>query len=109
MTSRTRLPLCAVFAGLLTGCIAVNINALSLTISDGVVVAALGQRATGGYDVRVSRLATARDYLYVEITSTSPGPACGTTQAFSQPVDIVRVAKLHAPLVYVERALVRNC
>ena len=74
-----------------------------------VIVAALGRRNTGGYDIRVSRLATSGGYLYVEVTSTSPGNKCGTTQALTEPVHIIRVAKPHAPLVYIERASVTEC
>ena len=74
-----------------------------------VFIAAFGTRNTGGYDINVSRLANASHYLYVEITSTSPGATCGTTQALTQPVDIIRVAKPHAPLAYVERTLVHEC
>src|SRR5689334_13721414 len=34
-----------------------------------VIVAALGERNSGGYDITISRIATASDYLYVELTS----------------------------------------
>ena len=74
-----------------------------------VIVAALGQRNSGGYDIHVSRLATSGGYLYVEITSSAPGQKCGTTAALTQPVHIVRVAKPHGPLAFVERSTVTEC
>jgi len=74
-----------------------------------VILAALGQRTTGGYGITVSRIAATSDYLYVEITSTSPGSRCITTQALTQPADIVRIPRQHPPVVFVEKSVVVEC
>ena len=74
-----------------------------------VILVALGNRNTGGYNIAVTRLATTPDYLYAEVTSTSPGSRCGTTQALTQPYDIVRIPKPPGPVVFVERSTTFEC
>jgi hypothetical protein len=74
-----------------------------------VIVVALGARSTGGYDMTVTRVARDGAVLYVEATSTSPGRRCGTTQAFTQPVDIIVVPHGVTEAVFVERKLVHEC
>ena len=74
-----------------------------------VIVAALGERMTGGYDITVSRIAATNEYLYVEVTSVSPGPRCFTTQALTQPVDMVRIPRQHPPVVFVEKQVKQDC
>lgn len=74
-----------------------------------VIVAALGERTSGGYDITVSRIATAGDYLYVELTSTRPGSRCGVTAALTQPVDMVRIPRQHPPVMFVEKMAQHDC
>ena len=76
---------------------------------DEVLVAALGERNSGGYDISISRIASTNDYLYVEVISTRPGTACGTTAALTQPVDIVRIPRAHPPVVFIEQSVQRDC
>ena len=77
--------------------------------SSTVVLVALGSRSTGGYDITVSRVARDAGIVYVEVTSTSPGDKCYTTQAFTQPVDIVVVPHTVDEAVFVERKTVHQC
>jgi len=74
-----------------------------------VIVAALGERNSGGYDITISRIAMTNDYLYVELTALRPGPRCGTTAALTQPVDMVRIPRSHPPVIFVEKPLVNDC
>ena len=74
-----------------------------------VIVAALGERNSGGYDMTISRIATSRDYLYVELISLRPGPRCGTTAALTQPVDMVRIPRRHPPVMFVEKSAETSC
>lgn len=74
-----------------------------------VILVALGERGTGGYSIEVTRLASTSDYLYAEVTSTSPGSRCGTTQALTQPYDIVRIPRAHPPVVFTERSVTNEC
>lgn len=74
-----------------------------------VILAALGERNSGGYDIRISRLAMSSDFLYVELTSTRPGPHCGTTAALTQPVDMVRIPRQHPPVMFIEKSVEQDC
>ena len=74
-----------------------------------VILAALGERNSGGYDMRISRLAMSSDFLYVELTSTRPGPRCGTTAALTQPVDMVRIPRQHPPVMFIEKSVQIDC
>lgn len=74
-----------------------------------VVVAALGERTSGGYDMTISRIASTNDYLYVELTARHPGPTCGVTAALTQPVDMVRIPREHRPVMFIEKAVQTNC
>lgn len=74
-----------------------------------VVLAALGSHSTGGYAILIEG-ATATDAgTSVAIRSISPGAACGTTQAFTQPVDIARVPRRDGKVSFVEQKEVHNC
>jgi hypothetical protein len=58
-----------------------------------VVVAALGQRPTGGFNILIESAAATRDGVTVSIRATAPGPGCGVTLALTQPVDIARMPR----------------
>ena len=58
---------------------------------DLVIAVALGQRPTGGHDIAVQRVARTGGQLRITVLETSPGPGCMTTQAQTQPVDVVVV------------------
>jgi hypothetical protein len=63
---------------------------------DIVIVAAAGQRATGGDAIAVERVSRTGDGLAVEVVETNPGPGCMTSQALTQPVDVIVVAAADA-------------
>jgi hypothetical protein len=74
-----------------------------------VLVVALGQRATGGFDIRVDSVAQFQGGTVVYITTTAPGPACITTQAFTQPAEAVRVTQPREPIVFQQRDVLTDC
>jgi len=74
-----------------------------------LIVAALGSRSTGGYSIVVdSALMTSKE-LIVWVGTSSPGPKCLTTQAFTSPVDIARIQRIEAPVSFVDVATVVQC
>jgi hypothetical protein len=54
-----------------------------------VIAVAAGQQPTGGYSISVGRAALRDGLLTVEVVETNPSPDCMTTQALTQPVDVV--------------------
>jgi len=75
-----------------------------------VLVAALGERSSGGYDIRIDSIAQFERGNVAYVTTIAPGSTCGTTQALTQPLHILRVpADLAQDLVWDNRAVVRDC
>lgn len=75
-----------------------------------LVVAALGNRSTGGYSILLdSASETTSHGISVFVESTAPGQGCVVTEAFTQPVDIARLPLRNGPVSFVERDRVLNC
>jgi len=77
--------------------------------TERVVLVALGQRSTGGYDIRIDSVVQFQRGSVTYVTATSPGQKCGTTSALSQPVDVIRLSPKVEPIVFQRRAVVRDC
>ena len=74
-----------------------------------LIVVSMGQRNTGGFDITVDGVYERDKKLEVVVKNISPGPNCGTTQAFTQPVDIVRVQKSDYSVVFRETDVTNDC
>ncbi len=61
------------------------------------VVARLGERRTGGYEIRITRLTLSGSTLTVRARITEPAKNAIVTQAFTYPVDAVVVAEERLP------------
>lgn len=76
---------------------------------DAVVLAAMGQRSTGGFDIRVDSVITFDGGAKVFVTETSPGARCFTPQMVTQPVHVVRVPRAAGPVVFETQRVVTEC
>jgi hypothetical protein len=77
---------------------------------DVVVVAAAGQRQTGGHEIAIDRVTQTDGELTVEVVERTPGPNCMTTASLTQPVDIVIVPASDArSWSFLERKEIRGC
>ena len=74
-----------------------------------LIVAALGSRSTGGYSIVVDSAVMTSGELTVWVGTSSPGPRCLTTQAFTAPVDIARIQRIDAPVAFVDVPTVVQC
>ena len=74
-----------------------------------VIVAALGERNSGGFSILIDRVTESTTGLTVNVRSVSPGNGCITTQALTQPVDIARVTRRDGMVTFTESATVQNC
>jgi len=74
-----------------------------------IVLAALGERPTGGYSILVDSAGTNADGVTVWVGTSTPGTHCVTTQAFTQPVDIARLPRIDAPVRFVGTSKVVDC
>ena len=74
-----------------------------------VLLAALGQRATGGHGVRIASAAVSDGVLHVQVIETRPGAGCMTTQALTHPVAVARVPRHDGEVRFADRVEVRDC
>lgn len=74
-----------------------------------VVAAAMGSRPTGGYDIVLTGAGQDSAGLVIAVRATSPGAHCITTQAFTHPIDIARLATSDAPVRFEETRAVADC
>ena len=74
-----------------------------------VIVAAMGARPTGGYTIQVDEARTYADHVTVHAIETSPGRTCVTTQAFTAPVDVVKIPRTSLPIRFRTTKRVHEC
>lgn len=74
-----------------------------------VVVAALGTRRSGGYDIVVNGATRTADGVEVSILKWSPGADCGNTGSITRSVDIARLRRVDGVVRFRERAELRGC
>jgi hypothetical protein len=74
-----------------------------------IVVAALGERPTGGFDIVVESATASGDALTVRIRTIAPGPSCITTDVLTQPVDVARLPRTADVVRFVDDASVVDC
>ena len=75
-----------------------------------VLVAALGQRGSGGYSIVFGgAVGDESGGVDVVVQSRSPGKTCGTPAVITQPVDIAKIPKTAGDIRFVEHASVSDC
>lgn len=74
-----------------------------------LAVVGLGTRSTGGHGIVIARAFEKDGKLVVIVRKQSPGKNCFTTQAVTQPVDIVRLPRTDKPVVFNEFEAVHEC
>src|SRR5256885_14957020 len=70
---------------------------------------ALGQRNSGGYDIRIDSVVHFERGSVTYVTATAPGDRCVTTGALTQPVDVIRLSPRVDPIAFQQQAVVRDC
>ena len=74
-----------------------------------VVVAALGERRSGGYAIVLDSATGRGGTLVVHLRTRSPDARCAVTGALTQPVDAARLPRHDGPVEFRERAEVVRC
>jgi hypothetical protein len=74
-----------------------------------IVIAGMGMKPSGGYDIQVTDARRVGDRLEVSILTESPAPGCPVTAALTSPVDIAVLSRDGAEIIFVEQATVRGC
>jgi hypothetical protein len=76
---------------------------------DGVVAVFMGERPTGGHSIQVERVALRDGELLVEVLLRSPGAGCLTTQALTQPYQMVSVPRVAEQAIFTTRTVLVPC
>ena len=74
-----------------------------------IVIVGLGTRSTGGYGITVDRAFQSDRTLEVIVSKHAPGKNCFTSQALTQPVDVVQLPKTKRKVVFKEAEVVHDC
>jgi hypothetical protein len=74
-----------------------------------VLVAAMGQRPSGGHAVTIERVDDAGGELVARVVHQKPGPRCGTTSALTHPADAVLIPRSSKPVRWMVRETERDC
>ncbi len=74
-----------------------------------VIVAAMGQRSTGGYAIEIEEIYETDTGITVLVEEVSPGADCFVTQAFTAPVTAVVIARTDATISFKEEKHTRDC
>lgn len=74
-----------------------------------LIVAALGERPTGGFGIIVDSACEREKELEIVVRSISRVTCGGVTQSLTQPLDIVRLPKTELPVVFREIEVVDDC
>jgi hypothetical protein len=73
------------------------------------IVAILGERDRGGFDIDITAISRSADDLLVGIRLTVPGATCSQPEVRTTPLSIVTVAETSAPVVFDETTFVQDC
>jgi PrcB C-terminal len=74
-----------------------------------VVLAAMGEQASGGYAIEVQGVTQRQAVLDVTVVERNPGPNCLATLALTQPFTARRVPRFDGNVYFVEQQLTADC
>jgi hypothetical protein len=67
-----------------------------------LIAVASGTRVSGGFTIKVRRVASHDGKLDVQVLETCPAPGVMTTTELTQPVEVVRAPRLAEPVAFQE-------
>lgn len=76
---------------------------------DMVVVAALGARSTGGYDIVIEGARQDDSTIEIALRTSSPAPGCPVSAATTQPVDLATIPASSRAVRFRERSIIVPC
>lgn len=78
--------------------------------TDRVLLAALGERRAGGYDIRIDSTVQFAFGSIAYVASVAPGHTCGALAVITQPVDLVRLSPpVATPIAFDETVVIHEC
>ncbi len=74
-----------------------------------VIVASMGERATGGYAIVIEEVTEGDKGLTARVVETSPAATCFLTQVVTAPVTAVTLPRSDGTVVFVEETRMQEC
>ncbi|MGB7441581.1 MAG: protease complex subunit PrcB family protein [Coleofasciculaceae cyanobacterium] len=74
-----------------------------------VVGVGLGTRNTGGYEIQIQEITVSNAQILVEYVERQPATNCMTTQALTQPYQLVLVDQSDLPVEFNSQTEIKNC
>lgn len=76
---------------------------------ESVLIAAMGTRASGGFEIHLDSAIRNADAMEVVVRSVVPGDGCMLSATFTQPVDVAKIPANPLPVRFRERNVVASC
>lgn len=74
-----------------------------------VIAVFIGTKTSGGYQVSVDKIIKRNDAVSVYVNEISPGKNCMTTDALTQPYQLVKIPKIKQKVKYIFKEKVQDC
>jgi hypothetical protein len=74
-----------------------------------LLLAAMGQRSSGGHSIRITGVQAHNNVFYAAVTETAPGPNCMTTTVMTAPVHVVQVPRQGASATFNVTRTTQSC
>ncbi len=74
-----------------------------------VVIAAMGMRPTGGFNILIDSASEDAAGVTVRVRAMTPGPGCAVTLALTHPADVARLPRRDGAVRFDEKAETVNC
>ncbi|MGQ4645797.1 protease complex subunit PrcB family protein [Lyngbya aestuarii] len=74
-----------------------------------VIGVGVGNKSSGGYSVEIQEINIEGGVLLVKYLEEQPGANCFTTQALTQPYQLIKVKKFKLPVKFNRKTGVNNC
>lgn len=74
-----------------------------------VIAVFLGEKRTGGYDISIAGLTRGWKGITATVRVQQPGAGCNTTQALTQPFQIIKTPATSAPIHFVVQRVAESC
>lgn len=76
---------------------------------NSVIAVFIGERPNGGFMVTIDSIIEGSKNITVNVTETTPGPKCMTTQALTRPFSLVKIPKTEKKPVFKTKQIVKDC
>jgi len=74
-----------------------------------VIAVFMGAQRTGGFDIKIDKIANINDKLVIEVTESAPGVNCMVTDAITKPYDMVKISKTDLEYEFKTSKVIKDC